>query len=53
MKTLRITATLLLTLIAGTACTAGSPTGPSLDSTQAAAHLDGGGFFGGGTNSLP
>jgi hypothetical protein len=47
MKTLRITAALLLALTAA-AC-AGSPTGPSLEAPDAAAHMDGGGFFGGGT----
>jgi hypothetical protein len=49
MKTLRITAALLLALTA-TAC-AGSPTGPSLEAPDAAAHMDGTGFFGGGTRA--
>jgi hypothetical protein len=50
MKTLRITAALLLTL-AFAACS-GSPTGPSMDaSTATAAQMDGGGFFGGGTKA--
>lgn len=52
MKTLRIIAALLLTVATTAACT-NSATGPSADATQASAHLDGGGFFGGGTNSLP
>lgn len=50
MKTLRITATLLLTVIAAAACS-GSPTGPSVGSAQARANLDGIGMFGGGTNA--
>ena len=50
MKTLRITATLLLTLVAAAACT-GSPTGTSVESAQARANLDGIGMFGGGTNA--
>ena len=48
MKTLRITAALLLTLAAA-AC-AGSPTGPTIDATQAGAgRMDGTGFMGSGT----
>lgn len=47
MKTLRITAAVLLALTAA-AC-AGSPTGPSLDASDAAAHMDGTGYMGGGT----
>lgn len=49
MKTLRITAALLLTLVAA-ACS-GSPTGPSLDASHGVSHLEGGGFFGGGTRA--
>ncbi len=49
MKTLRITAALLLALTAA-AC-AGSPTGPSLEAPDAAAHMDGTGVFGGGTRA--
>lgn len=48
MKTLRITAALLLALTAA-AC-AGSPTGSSLDASDAVAQqMDGTGFLGGGT----
>lgn len=47
MKTLRITAALLLALTAA-AC-AGSPTGPSLEAPDAAAHAEGTGFMGSGT----
>ena len=47
MKTLRITATLLVALAAA-ACT-GSPTGPTLHATGAALQSDGTGFLGGGT----
>ena len=47
MKTLRITAALLLTL-AFAACSA-SPTGPSLEASDSVARMEGGGFFGGGT----
>jgi ABC-type glycerol-3-phosphate transport system substrate-binding protein len=47
MKTLRITAALLLTLLAA-ACS-GSPTGPSLETAGSSAQMEGGGFFGGGT----
>lgn len=46
MKTLRITAALLLALVA--ACT-GSPTVPSVDAPGASAHVNGTGFLGGGT----
>jgi hypothetical protein len=49
MKTLRITAALLLTL-AFAACSA-SPTGPSAEASGAATQMDGGGFFGGGTRA--
>jgi hypothetical protein len=49
MKTLRITAALLLTL-AVAACSA-SPTGPSAEHSSATAQMDGGGFFGGGTRA--
>ncbi|HEX5872151.1 MAG TPA: hypothetical protein VFY65_17095 [Longimicrobium sp.] len=47
MKTLRITAALLLAL-AAVACS-GSPTGPTVEASERALHMDGGGFFGGGT----
>ena len=47
MKTLRITAALLLALTAA-ACT-GSPTAPTLNADDATAHMDGTGFLGGGT----
>ena len=47
MKTLRITAALLIALAAA-ACT-GSPTGPTLEAPDAAARMDGTGFLGGGT----
>jgi hypothetical protein len=50
MKTLRITATLLLTVIAAAAC-AGSPTGPVVDTEGAQLSLDGQGLLGGGTNA--
>ncbi|HEX6369599.1 MAG TPA: hypothetical protein VF006_11835 [Longimicrobium sp.] len=49
MKNLRITAALLVALAAA-ACT-GSPTGPSLEASGAAAQMDGTGFFGGGTRA--
>lgn len=49
MKTLRITAALLLALTA-TAC-AGSPTAPTLEMSGGAAQAVGGGFFGGGTRA--
>lgn len=51
MKTLRITAALLLAL-AATACS-GSPTGPTLDAANSTAQMEGGGFFGGGTRTAP
>ena len=47
MKTLRITAALLLTLLAA-ACS-GSPTGPTLEVPGPVAQVDGTGFLGGGT----
>jgi|GEM_PF-5085598 len=47
MKTLRITAALLLALTAA-ACT-GSPTGPTLHAAEAAAQMEGTGYMGGGT----
>ena len=49
MKTLRITATLLLVLAAA-ACS-GSPTGPTLDASEAQASMEGTGYMGGGTKS--
>lgn len=50
MKTLRITATLLLALAATAACTGSSPTaGSFLDLDNASAQMDGTGFLGGGT----
>ena len=51
MKTLRITAALLLALTAA-ACT-GSPTAPTLEASDTAAQLEGVGMFGGGTRSTP
>jgi hypothetical protein len=47
MKTLRITAVLLLALTAA-AC-AGSPTSPSRDASGATAQMEGTGYMGGGT----
>jgi hypothetical protein len=47
MKTLRITAALLLTVVAA-ACT-GSPTAPLLEPDNTASQTDGTGFLGGGT----
>jgi hypothetical protein len=47
MKTLRITAALLLALAAA-ACSA-PPTGPSLEASPTALQMDGTGFLGGGT----
>lgn len=47
MKTLRITAALLLALAAA-ACS-GTPTGPTLEASGTALQMEGGGFFGGGT----
>jgi hypothetical protein len=47
MKTLRITAALLLALTAA-ACSA-SPTGASIDTATAAMQSDGTGYMGGGT----
>jgi hypothetical protein len=47
MKTLRITAALLLTLAAA-ACSA-SPTGPTLEVSGTTAHMEGTGFMGSGT----
>jgi ABC-type glycerol-3-phosphate transport system substrate-binding protein len=47
MKTLRITAALLLALLAA-ACS-GSPTGPTIEVADHSAQVEGGGFFGGGT----
>ncbi|HEU4883670.1 MAG TPA: hypothetical protein VFT45_15525 [Longimicrobium sp.] len=49
MKTLRITAALLLTLAAA-ACS-GSPTGPTIELTGTTANLDGQGLMGGGTRA--
>jgi hypothetical protein len=49
MKTLRITAALLLALTAA-ACT-GSPTAPTLELSGAGAQANGTGFFGGGTRA--
>lgn len=46
MKTLRITAALLLTLAAA-ACS--SPTAPSAHPSDTAVHFDGTGYMGGGT----
>lgn len=48
MKSLRITVALLLALAAAAACS-GSPTGPTLQVTDAAKQVDGTGLFGGGT----
>jgi ABC-type glycerol-3-phosphate transport system substrate-binding protein len=47
MKTLRITAALLLTL-ALAACS-GSPTAPPAHASDTAVHFDGTGYMGGGT----
>ena len=47
MKTLRITAALLLALAAA-ACSA-SPTGPTLEAPSTATRMDGTGFMGSGT----
>lgn len=49
MKTLRITATLLIALAAA-ACS-GSPTGPTLEASGATAQMEGVGMFGGGTRA--
>lgn len=49
MKTLRITAALLLTLLAA-ACS-GSPTGPMLEPSATASQVEGTGYMGGGTRS--
>lgn len=51
MKTLRITAALLLALTAA-ACTA-SPTAPTLEASATVAKVEGVGMFGGGTLSAP
>lgn len=51
MKTLRITAALLLTLLAA-ACS-DSPTGPVLEASDTASQVEGVGMFGGGTRSEP
>ena len=47
MKTLRITAALLIALAAA-ACSA-SPTAPSLETPSTATRMDGTGYMGGGT----
>jgi hypothetical protein len=47
MKTLRITAALLLTLAAAACST--SPTSPTLEAPAEASRMDGTGFLGGGT----
>ncbi len=47
MKTLRITAALLLALLA--ASCSGAPTEPTIKAADHAAQTEGGGFFGGGT----
>ncbi|HEY0020420.1 MAG TPA: hypothetical protein VGC13_29250 [Longimicrobium sp.] len=49
MKTLRITAALLLALTAA-ACT-GSPTAPTVEASDTVAQANGTGFFGGGTRA--